>query len=67
VPETVEGAGLLVDPEDPAEAARCLVRLSREPRLAAELRERGLSRAAAYDWERAAAATLEVYRAALRG
>ena len=67
VPETLAGAGLLVDPEDPAEAARCLVRLAREPGLRAELRASGLARAAGHGWERAAAATLETYRAALRG
>jgi glycosyltransferase involved in cell wall biosynthesis len=66
VPETVGGAGLLVDPEDPAEAARCLGRLAREPALRSELRERGLERAAGFRWDRAAEATLEVYRSAWR-
>jgi glycosyltransferase involved in cell wall biosynthesis len=67
VPETLGGAGLLVEPEDPAEAARCLARLVREPELSAQLRARGLQRAAGFRWERAAAATLETYRAALHG
>ena len=67
VPETLAGAGLLVDPDDPAQAARVLLRLAREPALRTELRERGLKRAAGFTWERAAAATLDAYRAALRG
>lgn len=67
MPETLGDAGLLADPEDPADAARCLLRLVREPRLCLELRERGLKRAAGFSWERAAAATLDAYRSALRG
>jgi glycosyltransferase involved in cell wall biosynthesis len=67
IPETVAGAGLLVDPADPSQVASCLVRLAREPALRHELRERGLKRAERFRWERAAATTLETYRAALRG
>jgi glycosyltransferase involved in cell wall biosynthesis len=66
IPETVAGAGVLVDPDDPAQAARDLVRLAREPALRHELRERGLARAAGFRWERTAAATLDTYRAAFR-
>jgi len=67
MPETLGDAGMLADPEDPADAARYLLRLAREPRLRLELREKGLKRAAEFSWERAAAATLEIYRNALRG
>ena len=66
MPETLGDAGLLADPKDPADAARCLHRLVREPQLWRELREQGLKRAAEFSWERAAAATLDTYRHALR-
>jgi alpha-1,3-rhamnosyl/mannosyltransferase len=65
LPETLGAAGLLADPDDPAEAARCLLRLVGEPRLGLELREQGLERAAGFSWERAAAATLDAYQRAL--
>ncbi len=67
MPETLGGAGLLADPEDPADAARCMLLLVREPRLRLELREHGLKRAAGFSWERTAAATLDAYRSALEG
>ena len=67
IPETLGAAGLLADPTDPADAARCLLRLVREPRLSLELREQGLKRAAGFCWDRAAAATLDLYRSALHG
>jgi glycosyltransferase involved in cell wall biosynthesis len=63
--ETVGKAGLLADPDDPAQAAGCLRRLAREPRLRGELREQGLEHAAAFGWRRAAEGTLETWRRAV--
>ena len=66
LPELVEGAGLLADPEDEAALAGACERVLGEPALAAELRERGLERAAAYSWEACAEATMNAYRRLVR-
>jgi len=64
MPEVVGEAGLLVDPLDADAIAAGLARLVRDPALRAELRQRGLARAATFTWERAARQTLGVLRAA---
>lgn len=64
-PETMGEAGLLVDPDDAGATSHALSRLVREPRLAAELRERGLKRAARFQWRHVAETTLAVYQTAL--
>ena len=66
LPELVEGAGLLADPEDEAALAGACERVLGEPALAAELRERGFERAAAYSWEACAEATMNAYRRLVR-
>ena len=62
LPELVEGAGLLADPEDDDALAAACERVLSEPALAAELRERGFERATAYSWQACAEATMGVYR-----
>jgi len=62
IPEVVGDAGLLCDPESPAELAAALRRVLDEPGLAAELRERGLARSRAFTWEAAAEALATVLR-----
>ena len=62
LPEVVNDAALLVDPNNHEEIAVALQRLLTDDALHAELREKGLKRATCFSWERAAAATLEVYR-----
>ena len=57
MPEVVGEAGLLCDPESPAELAAAVRRVLDEPPLAAELRERGRLRAAAFSWGETAAAS----------
>jgi glycosyltransferase involved in cell wall biosynthesis len=64
LPEIVGDAARLVDPLDVATLSREMERLWREPGLRAELRERGLARAARFSWRRAAEETLDVYRRA---
>jgi glycosyltransferase involved in cell wall biosynthesis len=66
LPETVGDAGELFAPGDPGELAAHVARLIAAPQRLAELRARGLARAAAYTWDRAAALTLATYRDALR-
>lgn len=60
LPEVAGDAALLVDPLDPAAIAAGLARLASDADLRADLRARGLARAAAFTWERCAAETLGV-------
>lgn len=63
--EVVGDAGLLIEPA-PREIAAAIVRLASDAGLRAELAERGLERASAFSWERAADMTLAAYGAAAR-
>lgn len=59
-------AALLVDPLDVDGLAAAIARLLGDADLRANLRERGLERAAAFTWARAAAQTWAIYSALLR-
>jgi glycosyltransferase involved in cell wall biosynthesis len=61
VPEVVGDAALQVSPLDVGALADAMERLLRDERLRADLRERGLKRAAEFSWEKAARRTAEVY------
>jgi glycosyltransferase involved in cell wall biosynthesis len=61
--EVTSGAGLHAPVGSVAGLADALERL-RAPGLAAELRQRGLARAEAFDWERTASRTLTIYEEA---
>ncbi|GAB4445434.1 MAG: glycosyltransferase family 1 protein [Chloroflexi bacterium OHK40] len=65
LPEVAGDAALMVDPADTGAIAAALVRLAGEPKLRAELRVRGLDRAAHFTWERCARETIAVFDAAL--
>lgn len=65
LPDVVGGAGLLVPPGDPAVLRAALLRLGTDPALAADLRARGLERAATTSWDRVAADLLALYRTVL--
>jgi len=67
LPEVVGDAGVLVDVDDPVALARALDDLLGDPARRAELRERGLARAAAFTWDACAAAMEDVYREARGG
>jgi glycosyltransferase involved in cell wall biosynthesis len=60
LPEIAGDAALLIDPEDTAAIAVGLARLANDPALRADLRIRGLARAAEFTWERCARETLAV-------
>jgi glycosyltransferase involved in cell wall biosynthesis len=62
LPEGVGEAGLLVDPNDPDDIARALVRVLTDQPLRAKMRGQGLARAGRFTWQRTAQATLDVYR-----
>ena len=60
MPEVVGDAGLLVDATSVRAIADGLIRLATDTALRENLRQRGLARAAAFTWERAARETLAV-------
>ena len=61
LPEVVGDAALTFDPHETAAIRAALRRLSTDAELRADLRARGLARAAEFSWQRAARETLEVY------
>lgn len=61
LPEVAEGAALLVEPRDAEGMADALGRVLGDPELRADLRVKGLQRAAAYTWDAAARRLLAVY------
>lgn len=65
-PEVAGGAALLVDPDDLAGLAAAMERVSLDDRLAAELRDRGLRRAAEFSWNSSALTLLSELRIAAR-
>lgn len=62
LPEVVGKAGLLIDPNDPAEIAEAMRRVIEEDGLAGDLAERGLIRGREFSWARCAAAHAAIYR-----
>lgn len=63
VREVVGDAGLLVDPASPTALGEALIAVLGDAGLASRLRARAPARVAGFSWERAAAETLQVYRA----
>jgi len=66
LPEVVGEAALLAHPLDVAALATCLHQALTDPQLRAGLRQRGLARAEAFTWQRAAVATWRVYERVLK-
>ncbi len=64
LPEIVGTAGLLVAPDNVAQAAEAMSRLLSDPVLRSDLSDRGLKRAAEFTWHRTAEQTAAVYRLA---
>jgi glycosyltransferase involved in cell wall biosynthesis len=67
LPEVVGDAALLVDPYDVDAIASAMLRLLEDPDLAQDLRQKGLTRARQFTWERTARETLAVYHEVLDG
>ena len=63
-PEVAGGAALLVDPDDVDGLAAAMERVSLDDGLAADLRRRGLDRAADFSWSRSAQTLLSELRSA---
>ncbi len=66
LPEVVGDGGLYVNPLDTNELARAMDSIFSDPDLAADLRRKGLERAAGFSWKKAAEQTLEILRDASR-
>ncbi len=65
VPEVVGDAGVLVEAPTEDALASAILRVLRDGRLAADLRERGMARARQFSWARAAEATEAIYASAV--
>jgi glycosyltransferase involved in cell wall biosynthesis len=65
MPEVVDGAGLLVDPENVDAIADAIARVLSDADLARDLGRRGLERSRRYSWSETAGRTLAVYREAV--
>ncbi len=65
LPEVLGNAALFVNPEDIEELAAAITRVLDDATLRESLRQKGLQRAKAFTWARAASETLGVYRSAL--
>ena len=64
IPEVVGGAGVLFDVDDPSELTNHLARVLGSEEERQEMRRRSLARATAFNWERTARQTADVYRLA---
>jgi len=65
LPEVLGDAGLLVDPEKPAEIADAIVRLLTDPGFGAACAERGVARSRQFRWDMTAQRVFETYRQAM--
>jgi glycosyltransferase involved in cell wall biosynthesis len=57
LPELVDGAAVLIDPDDPGAIADAIRRVAADEGLRAKLREAGISRASAFTWDETARGT----------
>jgi glycosyltransferase involved in cell wall biosynthesis len=65
LPEVAGEAGILVDPHDVGQLAAAIRHVLDDPVLAAEMRQKGFTRARLFSWERCAGETLDAYRQVL--
>jgi glycosyltransferase involved in cell wall biosynthesis len=61
LPEVVGDAAILVDPYSVEAIAAALEKVLADPRLRADLRQRGLERAKSFSWDRTARQTLDIF------
>ena len=65
LPEVLGGAGLLVDPDQPADIAQAITRLLTDPGLAGACVDKGIARARAFRWDETAHRVVDTYRQAI--
>ena len=61
LPEVIGDAGFGLEPDDPRQIGGSIIATIVQEELAADLREKGLNRAAEFSWEKTATETLMVY------
>jgi glycosyltransferase involved in cell wall biosynthesis len=61
LPEVIGEAGFSLDPDDARQIGGSIIATIVQEELAAELKEKGLKRAAEFSWERTITKTLLVY------
>ncbi|MBI4373121.1 MAG: glycosyltransferase [Candidatus Omnitrophica bacterium] len=66
VPEVVQDAGILVDPCNPRMLAEAISKLLHNPSLRDDLREKGLRRAASFNWNQTAQEVLAGFETVLK-
>jgi glycosyltransferase involved in cell wall biosynthesis len=65
LPEVLGGAGLVVDPDRPADLAHAVARVLSEDGLAESCAAKGIERARAFRWEQTANRVYDAYQAAV--
>lgn len=65
LPEVLHGAGLLVDPDQPADIARAIARLLDDDELAASCAAKGIARAGTFRWSETASRVYDGYLTAI--
>jgi glycosyltransferase involved in cell wall biosynthesis len=65
LPEVLDGAGLLVDPDDPADIAGAIKRVLDDEGVASACIAKGVERARAFRWDETAHRVYETYRLAI--
>ena len=65
-PEIIGDGGLMVDPFDERAIRDAIVKVFSDPKLRAELKEKGIKRASLFDWKETARQTLRVYERVYR-
>jgi glycosyltransferase involved in cell wall biosynthesis len=65
LPEVLGGAGLLVDPDRPADLAHAIARVLGEDGLAESCAAKGIARARAFRWEDTAERVYDTYHTAI--
>ena len=61
LPEVVDGAGILVDPQNEVAMAEALKKLILKPKLAQKIAKKGKMRSKKFSWDKAAKETLKVF------
>jgi alpha-1,3-rhamnosyl/mannosyltransferase len=65
LPELLNGAGALVEPDDPVQMAAAIERFLDDRSLATEAGSRGVQRASQFSWDRTAECVYDTYRKAI--
>jgi len=63
LPEVIQDAGLLIDPNDIQELASSMYQVISDKGLRKQMKSRSLEVAAQFSWEKTAKETLEVFKA----